>query len=114
MSSLYYNKGDLILALYMYTSTGSKDNIKFYKKDHILSLEKPKHACIIILNNDTYIHVHVYIGIQCRDLHNEKKSHINNIKNMYSGIHCKYCTGSPCFTIQCICFLDSYNFPPHS
>lgn len=71
MSSLYYNEGDLILAMYMYTSTGSKDNIKFYKKDHILSLEKPRHACIIILNNDTYIHV--YIGIQCRDLHNEKK-----------------------------------------
>lgn len=70
MSSLYYNKGDLIIALYMYTTTGSKDNIKFYKKDHILSLEKPRHACIIILKNDTYIHV--YIGIQCSDLHNEK------------------------------------------
>lgn len=38
----------------MYTSTGSKDNIKFYKKDLILSLEKPRHACIITLNNDTY------------------------------------------------------------
>lgn len=54
ISSLYYNKGDLILAMYMYTSTGSKDNIKFYKKDLILSLEKPRHACIITLNNDTY------------------------------------------------------------
>lgn len=59
MSSLYYNKGDLILALYMYTSTGSTDNIKFYKKDHILSLEKPRHACIIILNNDTYIYMYI-------------------------------------------------------
>lgn len=58
---LYYNKGDLILVMYMYIFIGLKDNIKFYKKDFILLLEKLRYVCIIILKNDMYIYV--YIGI---------------------------------------------------
>lgn len=61
MFLLYYNKGDLILVLYMYIIIGLKDNIKFYKKDYILLLEKLRYVCIIILKNDMYIYV--YIGI---------------------------------------------------
>lgn len=61
MFLLYYNKGDLILVMYMYIFIGLKDNIKFYKKDFILLLEKLRYVCIIILKNDMYIYV--YIGI---------------------------------------------------
>lgn len=61
MFLLYYNKGDLILVMYMYIFIRLKDNIKFYKKDFILLLEKLRYVCIIILKNDMYIYV--YIGI---------------------------------------------------
>lgn len=45
MSSLYYNKGDLILAMYMYTSAGSKDNFKVLQEGPYIVIRKTK-TCV--------------------------------------------------------------------